>query len=270
MKLDIPNEQYHSRPEVSRSDIHIILTESPYHYKNKDLFREEKKCFDIGGAFDTLTLQPELFNDKYAVMGKIDKRTKIGKEEHKNFIDKNINKTILSSEDFKLISNMKQSLLDDDEAKKILQNGEAEQSYFGELEGVNVRCRPDYYREDIGLIVDLKTSLRANPSYIAKSFANLDYDVQAVFYSDILKSLGYKVNKFRFIVVEKKAPYIVAHYDYDMPSLDNARHLYIQALRDYKYCKENNHWYKYGDFDRVNKKYNPVNTLTIPTWKYYE
>ena len=149
-----------------------------------------------------------------------------------------------------------------------LKDGLAEQSYFSEIEGVAVKCRPDFYNENLGAIIDLKTTSDASATGFARSVASFNYHVQAAFYSDILRSLGKKVNYFLFIAVETSYPYFVGFYELDNVAIEQGRKTYLELLELYKYCRERDEWWGYAKKDGDQIK--AVQTLSLPAWKFYE
>lgn len=264
-KLSI--KDYHARPELSKSSLDL-LAKSPYHLKNKELFRVESPSLNLGSATHGLVLEPDLFNEEFAVSEKFNKRTTIGKEAHKAFELQNQGKIILDEGTFAIAKNMSENVLK--LGKCFLSNGIAESSFFGELEGVKVRCRPDYYIEELGIVVDLKTAQDASNHGFMQSVAKYNYHVQAAFYLDTLRSIGKNAKKFLFIAVESKAPFMVAFYELDHAAIDQGVKRYKELLERYKYCQRTNNWSGYADFDKQNEKVSLVQTLTLPAWKFYE
>ncbi len=59
-------------------------------------------------------------------------------------------------------------------AGNLLQNGVAEESLFVEDTefGIIRKCRPDYYREDLGIVIDLKTTKDSSDRSFANSIVN--------------------------------------------------------------------------------------------------
>ena len=72
------NLEYHSRPEISKSDIDLML-KSMRHFKNK-VYEEPTPNMVLGSAFHKLVLEYDDFESEFAVMPNVDKRTKAGKE----------------------------------------------------------------------------------------------------------------------------------------------------------------------------------------------
>lgn len=261
------NEEYHSRSELSKSDLDL-LAKSPFHLKNKELFKIESQAFNLGSAVHKLVLEKEDFEKEFTVSPAIDKRTKVGKEMWKEFVVNSDGKTVLTADEYEAANNMTASIEALKASAKFLSDGLPEQSYFGELEGVPCRCRPDYYNTKLGLVVDLKTTQDGSSKGFASSVAKFNYHIQVAFYSDLMRSLGHVVNKFLFIVVEKSSPHMVSFYELDEVAIEQGRTRYKELLELYKYCKENNEWWGYANFD--GKKINAVQTLSLPTWKFYE
>ncbi|EOA5628225.1 PD-(D/E)XK nuclease-like domain-containing protein [Providencia rettgeri] len=67
---DIPNDVYHSSNGISSSmlkDARISLMYYNLRHVSKIILRENKRCFDLGSAFHTLTMEPEKFGSEFSV-----------------------------------------------------------------------------------------------------------------------------------------------------------------------------------------------------------
>lgn len=264
------NAEYHARSEISKSDLDL-LAKSPYLLKLKKdgLYKSEATPSQIlGSAVHKLVLEPNDFINEFAIEPDLDKRTKDGKAEFEKFVSENQGKMILKADIFETAKIISECVLNMQGTANFLKDGKAEQSYFSEFDGIKVKCRPDFYNENLGLIVDLKTTSDGSPNGFMKSIANFNYHIQTAFYSDIMQSLGKKVNKFLFIAVETKEPYLVGFYELDLAGIEKGRERYKELLNLWKWCVENNNYFQYGDFK--DGKFNPVKTLNLPTWKFYE
>lgn len=264
MKIEVmSNEEYHNKREYLSSSTVKTLLKNPYEFLHPK--RRESKAFSIGSATHSLILEPHKFNDEFVVAPEINKRTKAGREEFALFEKENANKCVLSKEEYQTSKSMSDAVLATPEVRNILKNGIAECSFFSEIDGVKVKCRPDYYREDIGLIIDVKTVQDASPDAFIKDVANFGYFIQAQFYMDVLESLGYPAKKFLFLVVEKKEPFMVGLYELDVASLEFGGDEYQRAFAIYKEIDK----YKLPIYkDTVDKSV--VQTLTLPNYIYYK
>lgn len=92
--------------------------------------------------------------------------------------------------------------------------------------------------------------------------------MQAAFYSDILRSLGKKVDNFVFIAVETEYPYFMGFYDLDYIAMEKGREVYLKLLDSYKFYSERDEWPEY--VNRKGDKIEVVQTLSLPTYKIYE
>ena len=154
------NAEYHARAEISKSDLDL-LAKSPYLLKIKKdgKYQSEATLSQIlGSAVHKLVLERNDFINEFAIEPNIDKRTKDGKAEYNEFLAKNSHKTIIKADDFEKADLIAKSVLEMQGTANFLKDGKAEQSYFSEIDGVKVKCRPDFYNENLGLIIDLKTT----------------------------------------------------------------------------------------------------------------
>lgn len=257
------NEEYHSRSEISCSQIKTIL-KNPYEFLAK-VKKEPTKNMDFGSCVHKLLLEPEDFEKEFAIMPEIDKRTKEGKELFVQFMVKHGSKTFLNGEDFEKAKWCAQ--IAKEIAGAFFKNGEAEQSYFSELDGVPVRCRPDYYIEDKGIIVDVKTTADASRDGFIKSIANFGYHIQTAFYMDTLRSLGMKADKFMFVAIETKEPFMIGLYELDDVSIEHGRTQYKKALELISSDKINEFT---APLYKDQNDFTVVQTLTLPNYVYYQ
>ncbi len=257
------NEAYHQRDEISCSQIKTIL-KNPYEFLAK-VKREPSKAMDFGSCVHKLVLEPDEFNNEFAIMPDIDKRTKEGKELYAQFMTQHEGKTLLNNEDFERARWCSQIALEI--AGTFFKNGKAEQSYFGELDGVPVRCRPDYYIEDKGIIIDVKTTADASKDGFTKSVANFGYHIQNAFYIDTMRSLGLKAEKFMFVAIETKEPFMIGLYELDETSIEHGRSQYKKALELISSGKINE--FKAPIYKDQNDL-TVVQTLTLPNYIYYQ
>ena len=264
------NKDYHARPEISKSDLDL-LAKSPYHYKYKDEFeRKDSAALVLGSAAHKLILEPKDFFNEFSIEPDVDKRTKEGKAIYNEFAANLGGKTALSGETYDTVKQIANAVNSMRETAVFLREWLEEQSYFSELDGVSVKCRPDFFNENLVLCIDLKTTSDASADGFARSVASFNYHVQAAFYSDILKSLGKTVNNFLFIAVETKKPFMVGFYTLDDAAIEQGRKTYQALLERYKLCLARGEWWGYAKFEPQSERIEAIQTLSLPTWKFYE
>jgi exodeoxyribonuclease VIII len=256
---DFKNTEYHAHPAISKSGLDRI-DQSPAHYRAwLESPHETTPALTFGSAAHAYILERKVFDQTYVVMSeKIDRRTKAGKEAWEAFHAEANGREVLTLDDMATLEAMAYSISQHPVAEELLDPGAGnpEVSFFSELSGVNVKCRPDWLRHD-GIVVDLKTTDNAGPNAFAKSCAKWRYHVQSAFYSDVLANEEFDVKAFVFIAVEKSAPFAVGVYELDIESLEAGREAYQRNLDTYKRCLESGHWPAYS---------NSIETLTLPRW----
>ena len=253
-------EEYHKGPGVSKSQLDQFA-KSPAHYlASLTTPRKETPAMRIGSIFHGMVLEPERV--KIAVAPVCDKRTKDGKATWEAFCAENAGAEIVTSEEGEMLNGMAESISKHPAASALLSgDGIAEGScfWYDERSGELCRCRPDFYRRDLGIIVDLKTTDDASPEAFAKSIAKYGYHRQNSMYVDgVESSTGDIVKGFVFVVTEKSAPYCTAVYSLDTQGVELGRDQYKRLLLDLADCKIAKKFPGYSD---------RIETLSLPAWE---
>ena len=199
----LPEEIYHAAPGLG-STAFKEANKSMAHYKvYRDEPREDKKCYDIGSAVHCLTLEPELFDDRFAVHPEIDRRTKAGKEAWAKFVGQHPGKTYLSEKEIKQVERMADSLLC--YAGKYLTGGNPEVSYFyRDHSGLILKARVDYQIADFAVDVKTRRQPIGNEINDFTRFIKYEYDIQDALYRRVSG-----LNDMIYVGVGKYAPYPV-------------------------------------------------------------
>lgn len=256
--FDLDNEAYHSGPGVSKSGLWTIQTKSPAHYRYAE--REANAAFDFGTAAHTAILEPNAFEDQ-VFRGPDDRRGNKWKDAAEFAASEG--KMILTSGDYDAVLALRDTVHADAWINSIITGGkpviEASGYTIDEVTGELVRVRPDFYREDLGIILDLKTTTSAHPDAFARSVVDYGYHAQEAIYSDTWRALGKPVDGFVFLAVEKKSPYAKGVYELPPSIVEEGRALMRQALDTYASCRANDSWPAYGD---------GVQELSFKRWAY--
>ena len=103
---DLTNEDYHARPEISKSSLDRIH-KSIDHYEAP--WKPPTDKMRMGTAFHTLILEPELFDAQFVQGTKLDGRTAEGKKEKKE-IEENLKsgQDVLKYYDYENLMRMKE------------------------------------------------------------------------------------------------------------------------------------------------------------------
>ena len=255
----LDNDLYHKAYGLSCTNLKIMLR-SPAHYHASILFPPKTTAeMQLGSALHTAVLQPDLFDEQYMELPKLDRRTKEGKELYKQYSESG--KTLLDSVTVATVQKMKESLMQHPIISSVLSSGSPELSCFGclpEFPHTLVKCRPDWYNEELGVLLDLKTACDASPKAFAKASADYLYHLQNALYQDLFSHVsGKHIQAFLFAVVEKEPPYAVALYQLDADAVEKGRDLYRKAILAYNDSLERNYWVGYSP---------RIEILQLPAW----
>lgn len=271
--LDLPEHDYHARPELSSTEARLLLESAAKYRWKKDhppLIAASKK-FDIGTAIHTKTLGAGydievIPDDILASNGAIS--TKAAKE----FVERvrAEGKIPIKSDDFAVIDGAAESVLAHPGAAQLFaQPGNPEVSVIATdpVTGVETRARFDFLPSHAGSAapsrvgVDLKSCMDASPDGFAKSIANYNYDVQRAFYLDTLRWETGEEAEMVFVAVEKEPPYLVAVHQLPTMWAAMGETKARIARETYARCAESGVWPGYGD---------EVHMPSPPTWLVYQ
>jgi len=252
------NQDYHNKTEYLSKSLLDLIHKSPAHFQA--YITGEKQQPTSAMIFGSLVHSVVFNEDNFAVMPNVDRRTKEGKAIYEQFLSESAGKEIIvTAEQLKTALQIKAAVMNHPKAAALLRQGIAETPVFGELNGVQVKIKPDFYNTEFNYIVDLKTTQCAAPDEFSKSVANYRYHVQAPFYTDVLKSTGAKVDGFMFIAVDKESPYNVEVYQLDDDAIERGRIEYLEDIETFKRCKKSGIWNGYSTEQKIN-------SISLPKW----
>lgn len=256
---DLPNDDYHARPEFSSSQIKDALR-TPAHFYARHMAFDKKTNAPtanmlLGTVVHTLVLESDKFDDEYAIAPTFDRRTKAGKAAAEEFAAANAHKTVISDGIKNQAQMMADSILRHPVARLIrLPNIIAEASIFYKdtATGLDCRIRPDFHLPPCevfqhGLIVDLKTTDNASYHAFNRTIANFGYHISAAMYNDGFMQLYGTTEPpaFIWLIGERDAPYAAIAYQPDFETLqkgDDAKNDALQTIAD---CLSTGDWYGY-------------------------
>ena len=219
------NEEYHSRPEFSSSQLKDMLRSSAHFYSNnilKEVERETKTAMSFGTLAHTLFLEPEQFEHEFIIAPKFDRRTKAGKEEALAWEQANQGKILVDAEQVegakRIVANL-QKLSSYADMQNNFGMAEASIFFTDPIYGLELRIRPDWHIAPCkafpnGLILDLKTTTDARAHAFQKKCGDFGYDLSAVMYREGFQQYYQTENKppFILLVAESSIPYNVKQY----------------------------------------------------------
>lgn len=263
---DMSNDQYHSGPGVSRSDL-MEFRKTPYHYwykKNNPDQSEEVPIVKVmtpkefGSALHTFILEPELFGTEYFVMPKVNRATKAGKSLYEDSLAEAGSRLLLCEEAYTVICDIFNSIKMNEDAYALISDALYEKSIYWKDERTQLLCkaRPDIWQANF--VGDLKTCMSASYRDFQKACVSHGYHLQAAMIHEAIKhACGDIIKTFVYIAIEKTPPYAVAVYELDEIALTHGIAQMKKTLSDMQECMEKNVWPSY-----------PSAIMSLPSYAY--
>lgn len=125
--------------------------------------------------------------------------------------------------------------------------------------GVPVKIRPDWIAEDVGAVVDLKTTADASPEAFMRDFFNYGYHRQAWLYLTGCREAGFDVEHYTILAVEKTRPFGTYVYRVRDDVMEWAEREVRPLLNSFAHCMETGEWPAYPT---------GVQLINLPPWAY--
>lgn len=254
-------KEYQARDGLNQSEIKKIL-DNPQKWALGYSESPKSEALDFGSLCHDLILSPQELDKKYFITRDIDKLD-FRLKEHKN-IKSEVEKSdliLIDGNTFKKANDLifaNKGILD-----SYFDNGDCEISFFGELQGVKCKARPDFVSDDRELIIDLKITQDASKDGFIQSVAKFRYYLQAAFYLDLIGA-----KRFLFLAIEKEPPFMCGIYELSPEALDLGREKYLKAfeilINSDLYDKN-----RYFELNADGTK-DEVQMITLPAWAFYK
>lgn len=253
---DFDNELYHSAEGLSKSDLDLLHKSAAHYHSAKTTKTLPTEAMIFGTAFHTLVLEPERFQKEYVKAPALSKRTTEGKKAWAAIAE--AGQTALAPADYSALIQMRESVLENQIARELIENSRHEQSAWAELEGVLGKCRPDMWHPELRVMADLKTTSDASPSEFARTVAKFRYHVQDAWYRQVWERAGGdKPEGFIFIAVEKQPPYAVGIYTLSLDAKAQGWAEAIADLQTYRNAQTEKQWRGYSS---------KIEEIELPRW----
>ncbi len=291
----LPDAVYHDAPGVS-SSVLKEMGRSPAHCRAKqDGDRNKRtKALETGIILHCAVLEPERFAQDYALppmrinypdalatveemkarcealglpkTGKKEDLIKRLREDENGtlFWDDIIeeyreNKILLSETDMALCQGVMTSVSAHSKAAKAFRDGVAERTlvWHDEATGELCRARMDYYREDLGMIFDLKSCRDARYDPFQRDIPKYGYHISAAMYLEGARACGLKATGFAWLAIEKEPPYAIGLYMASAEMLIEGYERFREYLDLFHACQETDNWPAYAE---------AFLTIELPPW----
>jgi hypothetical protein len=250
---ELSNAQYHATEAISSSDVKMVHSKSLAHWKAK--VYKSSTTFDLGTCVHSMCLE----DGKDMLRGP---ETRRGKAWSEAYEDAQIDgKTLLTSGDYDLARKVADSVLFHPVGQRMAGPTTINEASFFSTDpetGMSIKCRPDSYWQDGGVVYDIKTCQGADPRTVSKDVMTYSYHVQAAFYLHTLTWAGYEACRFAFVNVEKTAPYAVSVNELSPEFLAYGHDIMIKTLAKIKEAND------VGIFPTGFS--DDINVIVLPRW----
>ncbi|QGY29800.1 PD-(D/E)XK nuclease-like domain-containing protein [Pantoea cypripedii] len=247
---DISNEDYHSGPGISKSQLDDIAINPAIFQWRKDAPEDEEKkdALNMGTALHCLLLEPDEFDKRFIVAPEFNRRTNEGKASEKTFFEdcSGMGMTVMDAEQGRKLKLMRASALAHPAARWLLEaEGHCEASIFwndvdtGEL----CRIRPDKFLSGQPVVVDVKKV--ADMSRFARHVEEFRYHVQDAYYREGFSHQFGEYPLFVFIAVSESIDcgrYPVRTFQLTEEDVSVGDALFRRDLAVYHECRQSGNW----------------------------
>ena len=210
---------------------------------------KDSAAFAMGHAVHCLALEPEKFEERFAVAPKVDRRTTAGKIAWAEYLADCEGKTVLDEQDHADAMACVQALNNHPEFAAIMaQPRRVEVEHQFDLFGHRFKAKPDCIIDSMKLILDIKTTDDASPHRWQWSAVDYGYHRQAWIYQQALVESADECYRFIFAVVEKPKPSTrgipptVALYELDDATIEMGCDDTFSLVREYERRTKENDW----------------------------
>lgn len=274
---DVPHEAYHARTlgVVSKGALDRIA-KTPAHYRAwvDGAESAETPALAFGRALHARILEPDTFARTYIAeqrhpfrrVTEAQRNAKKPSDETLRAIEywdaweiEAAGKIEISADDAAKVEAIRDAVMLHPVAGALFVGGMAEATavWIDPATGLLCKSRMDYWRPDISVIGDLKTTEDASPAGFARSVAKYRYAVQDAHYAAGAQAAGHDRPAFLFVAVEKEPPYAVAVYQLDREAIARGEELRARDMGLLYDCLQLDTWPSYAPV---------VSTLSLPAW----
>lgn len=250
----VTSKDYHAHPALGSTSLKTLATRTPAHYQWDQKHPKHSDAFTIGTAAHSLILEDD--TSGIVVVAADNWLTKAAKEEKAEALAEG--KQPLLIKEMAQVVGMRDAVMTHPVARELFTGHRAEASVFWDENGLPLKCRPDAWQPS--RLVDLKSTINADPREFGKTAHNLGYHQSAAHYIDGVKVATGEELPFTFVLVEKTAPYLVSVVELDWEAIELGRALNDRAKRIYRECKEADNW----------PGYPPSEPIELPAFAVYQ
>ena len=264
--LNMSNEEYHEHHALSKSKL-MVFAKSPAHYYDKyeaadrdsledDIAGSEGKLEDqnkfLGKAIHVAVLEPELFEEKFLVVPKMDKRTTAGKTDFATFskICADTGQVMISEADADICVRIRRAVLDHPLLGEFVKKSPLKEAAFFWTDtetGLDMKAKIDLISLDNGIILDAKSARSTEVHKFEGAINEFYYHFQPPIYNMGVEALlGRAMDGFIYAAIEKKRPCGIKLYSLDDISISAGYNHVRELMLKFAECKATGVWPGYS------------------------
>lgn len=272
---DVPANEYHRTilGEANNGGLKIIDERTPAHYKAwvedrnqpktpAEEFKEQQH-FRVGRIVHSAILEPDKFDSDYILMPDFGPMQSSKNREARDQWLASLppGTSIVKQEEKDLAMAMREAVLRHKTARLVIEGGKPEVTLRWQDERTGLRCkaRADWWNEEMGFAMDLKSTADASPMEFGRSAAKYGYHRQHCHYADGFRQLGSPIRHYLLLAVEKDAPHCVGLYHLDAAAEERGFQLLHRSMDKMAMCLKAGIWPAYSD---------NIEPMTLPGWAY--
>lgn len=276
---DMPDEEYFGIQALSKSFAWQMYSKTPAHAQVETV---KTLAMEMGSATHCAVLEPHEFDKRYAVVpdgapSRPTDRQRNAKKPSQDTLDaiafwaelEASGKLILKPDDYEQCMRMRDAVHANVEARNLIQANDALVEHAAVWREGDTLCKgkADLFVPSASTLVDLKTTGDASPRGFASSVAKFGYHMQDAAYrrgwrmGSLAAGQPQHVDRFIFIAVENKAPFVTALYELDAAAQMEGYKAWMSAVELYRVCVSKQRWPAYGE---------GILPLSLPTWAMRE
>ena len=246
------NADYHAAADgrVSNSWLSELL-ESPQEFHAKRIAKtlpipDPSPAMMFGSMLHKIVLEPESFYDEFALSPKFDRRTTQGKADAAAFESATVGKQLVDPVEFKRAQACGTALMRNEALYPYLGRNDfdvaIEKRIDFEINGLPMRCKPDWLCVELGLIIDVKTTRYATKAGFERSVEALGYHRQNWIYKEAARQEYGKDFRFLFAVVKSTGVHETGCFELDDKGTEDGRTDAIALVEQFKIRQRSNNW----------------------------
>ena len=209
METEQTRPDYYSIKMLSNSSLKLFSDNSPrtalYLMENGI---KETDALIFGRYVHSCALEPDTIDKEYHLLPEdFNLRTKANKELYQEILASG--KMPIKWAMQQTANEMMDRIFESKNAKMLLK-GIPEKEYFATIDGIEIKSKVDLVNPEKGYILDLKTTLNAEPNAFIKEMENRKYFQQAWLYREMANLNGENITKFFFLNIIKEKPYTMS------------------------------------------------------------